>query len=834
MFWMNLKKSKDNRASIEIPVTAEMAPNVFINITLLQPHDSAKNDAPLRLFGYTPILVEDPATRLEPEINLPDVIGSEEPFNISVKEKNGKAMTYTIAIVDEGLLSITRFKTPDPHGTFYAREALGIKTWDMFDLVFGAFGGKIEQMFAIGGDQDLANMKSKKNAERFKPIVKFLGPFELAKGDKNTHNVKLPKYNGAVRVMLVAGQDGAYGNTDKSVKVKDALMVTATMPRVLGPTETVTMPVTIFADDASVKNVSVAVQTNNLLIPADEMNKNVSFSKPGTEVVNFTMKVAKAIGIAKVKVIATSGKNKADYEIELDVRNPNPPAYEYSGTIIQAGQQYNQALEMIGMTGTNKASIEVSTLPPIDLNRHLSWLIHYPYGCIEQTTSSVFPQLYLNNILDLSKEKQDEIEVNIKAGVSRIKEFQTNEGGLSYWPGEGENNEWASNYGGHFMIEAEANGYKLPAGFKQSWLKYQKSRASNWTGESNYYYYYDYGLTQAYRLYTLALAGEPEMGAMNRLREKNNNSLQTKWMLAASYVLAGQPEIAKQITTNLSTDIKPYWETGYTYGTDLRDRAMILETYSLMKDFAHASLIAEDIAKKLSSDDWYGTHTLAYCLISFSKYAKASNLSKGSFEFSYKIDDNPITDVSSRNAIYQVKPEVRNKSKINVNIVNKNKGALYVRFFREGVPIAGSDKDAESDLSLRIVYKDMKGNPLDVENMKQGTDFKAEVTIRNLNATTYVQNLALTQIVPSGWEIINTRLADMTVAGTINVPDYQDIRDDRIMSFFDLKSGESKTFTFLFNSTYLGEYYQPSVNCEAMYDHRIYARKAGKWVKVEK
>jgi uncharacterized protein YfaS (alpha-2-macroglobulin family) len=253
-----------------------------------------------------------------------------------------------------------------------------------------------------------------------------------------------------------------------------------------------------------------------------------------------------------------------------------------------------------------------------------------------------------------------------------------------------------------------------------------------------------------------------------------------------------------------------------------------------MKDFAHASLIAEDIAKKLSSDDWYGTHTLAYCLISFSKYAKASNLSKGSFEFSYKIDDNPTTDVSSRNAIYQVKPDVKNKTKINVNIVNKNKGALYVRFFREGVPIAGSDKDAESDLSLRIVYKDMKGNPLDIETMKQGTDFKAEVTIRNSNAIKYVQNLALTQIVPSGWEIINTRLADMTAAGTINVPDYQDIRDDRIMSFFDLKSGESKTFTFLFNSTYLGEYYQPSVNCEAMYDHRIYARKAGKWVKVEK
>lgn len=833
MFWADMRTIDDKRASIDIPITSDMAPNVFVNVTLLQPHEKMTNDAPIRLFGYTPILVEDPETILEPVLKAPDKVGSEELFNISVNEKNGKAMTYTIAIVDEGLLSLTRFKTPDPHSAFYAREALGIKTWDMFDLVFGAFGGKIEQVFGIGGDQDMAAMKSKKNAERFKPVVKFLGPFTLKDGEKKTHAIKLPKYNGAVRIMLVAGQDGAYGNTEKSIKVKNSLMIMATLPRILGPAESVTMPVTVFADDEKVKKVDLEVITNNLLIPMDGKSKSVSFSKPGNSIVNFNFKVPQQIGVATVKILARSGNLKAEYDVELNVRNPNPPAYEYSGTIVGPGQQINQQLTMIGMAGTNKASIEVSVLPPLDLNRHLSYLIHYPYGCIEQTTSSVFPQLFLDQLIKLSSERVNQIENNIKAGIDRIKSFQTKSGGLSYWPGQYDDNPWGTNYGGHFMMEAERKGYKLPTGFKQAWIKYQQTKAKGWTGDENTYYYYsDYGLTQAYRLYTLALAGSPELGAMNRLREKPNKSEQTRWMLASAYTLAGQPEVANQLIANLNTNIKEYIETGYTFGSDMRDRAMILETYSLMKDFNKASILAEDMAKRLSSASWFGTHTLAYCLVAMAEYAKASNLSSGEIVFSYKLDNEAVTNVSSTLPFYQIIPDVKLKPKLNVNLANKNKGAIYVRYYLEGIPVAGFDSDAESNMTLAVSYKDMKGNIINPELIKQGTDFKVDVTVRNVSSIDYVQNIALTHVVPSGWEIINTRIGDIDAGGKSDQPDYQDIRDDRIMNFFNLKPNESKTFTFTFNGSYLGNYYLPSVNVEAMYDHRIYARKAGKWVKV--
>ena len=205
-------KTQKGETQVELPITGEMAPNVYINITLLQPHASTKNDSPIRMYGIVPIEVIDKNTVLEPQIAMPNVLRPEQTFNVKVSEKQGKAMTYTIAVVDEGLLDLTRFKTPNAWDSFYVREALGVRTWDIYDDVIGAYGGKVNQVFSIGGDADLGGGKAKK-ANRFKPVVMYFGPFELGKGDSKTHQIKLPKYIGSVRTMVVAAQaeSCAYG-----------------------------------------------------------------------------------------------------------------------------------------------------------------------------------------------------------------------------------------------------------------------------------------------------------------------------------------------------------------------------------------------------------------------------------------------------------------------------------------------------------------------------------------------------------------------------------------------------------------------------------------------
>ncbi|MCB0374408.1 MAG: hypothetical protein KDD04_00660, partial [Sinomicrobium sp.] len=252
---------QQDETKFDLPISALFTPNVFIHITLLQPHASTANDLPIRLYGVMPIMVEDPETRLTPQIKMPDVLQPEEIVTVKVSEQHKKAMTYSIAVVDEGLLDLTRFATPDPWTTFYAREALGVKTWDIYDDVIGAYGGRIDQVFAIGGGEELAGAKNKK-ANRFKPMVVYLGPFSLKQGKTNTHEITIPKYIGSVRTMVVAENPdtGAYGNAEKTTPVRKPLMVLASLPRKLTPGEKVSLPVTVFAMENKVKNVTVTVK----------------------------------------------------------------------------------------------------------------------------------------------------------------------------------------------------------------------------------------------------------------------------------------------------------------------------------------------------------------------------------------------------------------------------------------------------------------------------------------------------------------------------------------------------------------------------------------------
>ena len=179
-FWIQTQKG-DNQFSID--ATAEMTPNIFVNVSLLQPHSQTLNDLPIRLYGVIPLGVEDPSTHLEPVITMPEEIQPGQEVTIKVSEKAKRKMTFTLAMVDEGLLDITKFKTPEPWKKFYAREALGVRTWDLYDQVMGAFGSHIERLLAVGGDEESKPTEEDPRANRFKPVVKFFGPVTIDAGE---------------------------------------------------------------------------------------------------------------------------------------------------------------------------------------------------------------------------------------------------------------------------------------------------------------------------------------------------------------------------------------------------------------------------------------------------------------------------------------------------------------------------------------------------------------------------------------------------------------------------------------------------------------------------
>ncbi|HEU4788814.1 MAG TPA: alpha-2-macroglobulin family protein, partial [Flavobacterium sp.] len=817
-------KTQKGETKVTIPITASMAPNVYFNITLLQPHASTKNDLPIRMYGIVPIEVVDKNTILAPKLVMPDVLRPEQSFAIKVSEQSGKEMTYTIAIVDEGLLDLTRFKAPNAWDSFYVREALGVKTWDIYDDVIGAYGGKVNQIFSIGGDQDLGGGKAKK-ANRFKPVVIYMGPFKLEKGQTKTHQVKLPKYIGSVKTMIVAGDatTSAYGSVEKATPVRSPLMVLASLPRKISPSEKVTIPVTVFAMEKNIKNVTVQIKTNNGLKVLGGATQKLSFAQPDEKMAYFNLAVGSVTGIGKVQIVATSGKEKSVYDVEIDMTNPNPVTNTFTDVVLEPNSSKTISWKTFGVSGSNKAKLEISSMPTINLNGRLQYLIQYPHGCVEQTTSSVFPQLYLNDIADLDANLKDLIQKNVTAGITRLGGFQLSNGGITYWQGGTIADDWGTSYAGHFMIEAEKKGYFLPINFKSKWISYQQKEAKQWRFMPSY----GNDFAQSYRLYTLALAGVPDLSSMNRLRETKGISNESKLRLATAYVLAGQKSAGLALFLDSKVDEDSNYNY-YYYGSSDRNRAMALETMLLLGQKQKAFAMAIKLAKQMSSDQWMSTQTTAYCLYAMTKFS-VSNGAKGiDVQFS---KDGKTQAIKTMKTIADRSLVVKMGSN-SVTLKNNRKNRLFIRVLNTGILPIGQENAVQSNVSASIVFKNRKGEVINVSKINQGTEFVAEVTVRN-QKNEHVENVALSQILPSGFEIVNTRFTDYGDA-TNNIADYIDIRDDRTNFYFGLKAGEIKTFRILLNASYLGTYYFPGLQCEAMYDNTFLARTKGFWVQVVK
>lgn len=823
-YWV---KTDKGQTKFSFKADKDMTPNVYVNVSLTQPHAQTKNDLPIRMYGVIPILIEDKNTILKPVIKMADVIQPEQQNTITVSEANSRNMTYVVALVDEGLLDLTHFKTPDPHNAFFAREALGVKSWDLYDYVIGAWGGELERILTIGGDGEAELAAKTRRANRFKPVVKFLGPFK-SNGSSQTHKFALPPYMGSVRAMVIAAGDHAYGMTDKSVKVKKPLMLLATMPRVLGPLEELKIPVTVFATENNIRNVSLSIQSNPFIEATG--SQNITFSGTGEQVVYFAAKVKPNTGIGKVTINATSGKEKAATEIEIDIRNANPFTTQVTEGTLQAKQNWNSTVSIIGEGSSSKAVLEISSIPAMNLEKRLNYLIQYPHGCVEQTTSGIFPQLVLGQLLDMSDSRKAEVDRNIKAGIQRLQNFQTTDGGFSYWPGGPSSDEWGTNYAGHFLLMAASKGYNVPSSLLQQWKSYERNKAQAWNVTSSPWYGTD--LMQAYRLYLLALAKSPEMGAMNRLKEFKFLQPEAKWRLAAAYHLAGQTQVALQLISGLNTTFpaRPY--AGETYGSDLRDQAMVLEALTIMNRRAEATQLVRTVASKLAQESWYSTQTTAYALIAIAEYSGANNTGE-------KIDINGTVNgkafaVKSNSTVVQV-PVTWSGGKGNVQVSNKGGNVLYARIINEGQPLSNQVIPVVNNpevLQVSVAYLTSNGQPVDPASLKQGTDFVAKVTVTNPGKRGAYSEMALTQIFPSGWEILNTRLYNNEGVFKSSPSEYMDIRDDRVYYYFGIRNGETLTYYVQLNAAYPGKYLWPGVQCEAMYDHTISGGVTGKWIEV--
>lgn len=834
--WLEVSDQGDTKLTFKI--TPEMAPNVYLHISLLQPHAQTVNDLPIRMYGIAPVFVTNRQTILQPQIKMPEVLRPETDFNVTVSEKSGKPMTYTLAIVDDGLLDLTNFKTPDPWNEFYAREALGIRTWDMYDDVLGASGGRYSSLFSTGGDASLKPADAKAN--RFKPVVKFIGPFYLAKGKQQTHTLKLPMYVGSVRAMVVAGQDGAYGNAEKTAFVRTPLMLLSTLPRVLSTQEEITVPVNVFAMENQVKNVTVSLEASGAGVQiTGNRQQSLTFDQPGDQLAYFTLKTGSKTGKATIHLTASGNGQQTKETIETEVRNPNPVVTLRNSQWIEAGQEAELSYTLAGSSSANnQVQLEVSRIPSVDISRRFDFLYNYQHHCTEQLTSKALPLLFVSQFKAVDEQEAEKIKTNVQEAIRQIYARQLPNGGFVYWPGNAVADEWITSYTGMFLTLAQEKGYAVHPNVLNKWKRFQRAAAQNWRmpQEASNWQIWQSELQQAFRLYTLALAGAPEYGAMNRMKEQPGLSIQAKWRLAAAYALTGKMKPAGELVYNAETTVIPYSSMNLIYGSSDRDEAMILETLILMKRDRDALQQAKKVSQNLAQENWFSTQSTAFALMAMGRLAEQLS---GTLDFTWSWNGKQQPAVKSAKAVYEKEIATSPKSGT-VSVKNQGKGALSVDLITRTQLLNDTLPAIADNIRLDVKYTDMAGSPISVEDIRQGTDFMSAVTLSNISGTSDYSNLALTHIIPSGWEIYNERMivpeASSSNSNEANTPEssadkytYKDIRDDRVLTYFDLRRGESKTFTVRLQATYAGNFILPAIQCEAMYDAAVQARtKAGR------
>ncbi|HAE23628.1 MAG TPA: alpha-2-macroglobulin [Spirochaetaceae bacterium] len=810
--------ARDGTTSYEFRATADMAPNVYVHVSFVQPHLQTANDLPIRLYGVVPVMVENAATRLEPVIKAPAALEPNAKASFSVSEKTGKAMSYTVAVVDEGLLGITRYAAPNPWNEFYKKEASMLASFDMYKDVAGAFSGQLQTLLSIGGSE-FGDGGGNRKVNRFPPVVRFFGPFQLSRGQTQSHELELGPYVGAVRFMVVAGTpDGAYGKAELETPVRSELMAFITAPRVLGPGEKATIPVAAFGFLGANARGRLTLTVEGQASIVGPSAKDLFWPTEGEQLVDFELEVKPETGAVRIRAeLSSPGKKSSIQTIDIPVRSAAVPVTNVESVLVEGKKNASLQLALPGIAGSNEAWLELSLLPPIDLSSGLSWLLGYPHGCGEQTTSKAFPQLFLADAMALTPEQAEAARANVAAAITKLAEFQTARGGFVFWPGGYEESAWLSVYISHFLVMAEKQGYTVPATLKNPALDFLRGQAMAYSGREDYA-----KAEQAYRLYVLALAGKPDMASMNRFVEYGPHRSAALFQLAAAYALAGQKARAAELIRGEAIDLRPYAGIERVYGSELRDKAIVLDALNQLGDSARALPLFKSIAEELSNKrGYYSTQSLSYALLASLPYMKATSSGSANVRYSYAGGQGSVT-ISK--AIARVPLSARDGT-MSLRLDNDSSAAVYARIVATGTPLPGNEQSFARGLSLVARYLGTDETVVDPGSAELGQDLIVELEVANRYGEN-LSDIALSFRSPSGWEISNLRVGrtgDQDEDGLSSAYDYQDVRDDRVLTYFGLKRGETKTFRIFVNKSYAGEYFLPAISAEVMYKPELYA-----------
>jgi uncharacterized protein YfaS (alpha-2-macroglobulin family) len=831
---------KDRSAEITVPITDLYMPNVYVTATLFKEHSTESTTPFLVGHGFASIKVEKKENKLDVSIDAPELIKPLTTQNITIKTNSNKEVYVTLAAVDEGILQIKNYKTPDPYGFMYAKRALHTTTHDLYKLLLPEI---VSSSSSTGGDALAEQLKKRTNpitTKRFKLLAKWSGIKKTNENGEVTIPLSIPQFNGEVRLMAVAYSNSQFGNAETSMKVANDLIVEPEMPRFLTMNDSLVSSVTLINTTDSEDDVTIDINVSGPLSVVSEKSKTVSIDANSTAQVNFEIKAANNIGKAKI-VFNTTGLDKVTEEIEIGVRPNSPLVSETGSGTIKAGDTKVIDISSNFIPSTQNTQVTISKYPAVQFADHIKYLVGYPHGCVEQTTSRIFPQLYFEEIAKLAAPELYRTTTPVyfvKEGIRKLESMQLFDGSLAYWQGGNYSSWWGSVYAAHFLVEAQKAGYNVSQSVINNLLKYISRKVK----EKSTYDYYTWGNNRRtvkkiarkeipYSLYVLALAEKGDIATMNYYKSRPHLlSMDSKYLLAGAYALMGKltsyqealpkdflPEIAERTT-------------GGSFDSEIRANAIMLNVLlEVDPENEQVPMIIKYISDRAKY--MYSTHERAFAFLALGKAAKRT--SDSDITLQVKSNGDPIGTFENRDVTFTDK----NLNNGKIQLSAKGEGTVYYFWNTEGIKLNEPVKEEDSFLSIRRQYFDYRTNRLISNNtFKQGQLIVCKLTLTGYDRS--AENIIISDLIPAGFEIENPRLSTSTdLNWSQNNPmsiQYMDVRDDRLLLFTDLTRKKSREFFYLIRVVNKGAFNLPVIGAEAMYDRDYHSFNGAGTVKVSK
>ncbi len=831
---------KAEPTKIRLPVTKEWGAGVYVMASVYTPRDAVKRPKPRRAVGVAHVSVDVSPRTFELSMKAPDVQRPRSKLTIDVSATTGpvKEDTYvTVAAVDEGILLLTGFKSPDPVKYFFGKRRLGVDLRDDYGRLLDPNQGAAAAVHQGGDSIGGAGL----SVVPTKTVALFSGPVELKNG-KATVTIDVPDFNGELRLMAVAWSASGLGSASQALTVRDPVPTEMILPRFLAPGDKAVATITMDNVEGAAGKYAAAIGSNG---PFTTSTPSLSTNLAAGQRQDLSVPVStSAEGVSNITLAVTGPNNfSVTHSYGIQTRSPYLPASYAERRVLQPGQSWTPDTTAMASFVPGSGYTQISFSPiPMDAAALFDSLDRYPYGCTEQIVSRAMPLLYADQMAALAGRKSpSEIKTQIQEAISTLLNRQGSDGAIGLWRvGDEEATPWLGAYATDFLARAKSLGYVVPdAALDQAYDALETFTVR----ESTYGAGYDFRVFEskynpdtrkllldrsiAYGAYVLARAGRMDKSRLRYLHDERLSRIPSalaRAQIGTALYMIGDNARAKSAFDQAERALG-YENSGDYYATKRRDLAGVLALAAEAKMQDRVTRLSARVSQDLPEPDRLTTQEKAFLLLA------ANALSGGQAAVNVQVTG--VADQVTAGRVFKLTDV---QARTAPSFTNRGAGQVWVTSIARGSPI-DAPKPAADGLTMDKQMWTPDGHAINGSSFDQGDRVIIAISVKSSQERT--TPLIIADLLPAGFEIEAVlrpgdagKTGPYAFLGDISVPNVAEARDDRFVAAIDLHDRDTQTLAYMVRAVTPGVFAMPGAVAEDMYRPDTFARTSAQQITI--